>query len=187
MGAIFTAPTLAASPTNSSCADAASGCAHAPTVAHVSDSEGEEAEEEELEEGAEEAATAEVEAEEAETATGNSATNGSSGADSVVLSHLQLTAKATAALAHHLPVASVVSFSFTLSAPAKVQVRIVRQSSTAGHRDWTTLPDSLTLSTAEGHTALSLKGHNRLSAGRYRLTVKPTGGLSRSIYLSVRR
>jgi hypothetical protein len=47
------------------------------------------------------------------------------------------------------------------------------------------LPDSLVLSLSQGHVARSLKGHNHLSAGRYRLTVKPTGGRSRSIYLSV--
>ena len=50
---------------------------------------------------------------------------------------------------------------------------------------WDVLPDSLTLSSAHGHVARSLKGHNRLLAGRYRLTVKPTGGRSRSIYISV--
>jgi hypothetical protein len=152
--------------------------------AHTSDSEAEETEEEPLE-GSEEAATAEVEAEEAEGVEETSPTTGSNSAGSVTISHLGLTARATAALARRLPTASAIAFSFTLSATADVRVTIVRQTSTAGHKHWATLPDSLTLSLTRGHVARSLKGHNRLSAGRYRLTVEPTGGHSRSIYLSV--
>ncbi len=152
-------------------------------LAHTSDNEAEEAEE--LQEGAEEAATAEVETEEAEGGEGISPTTGSDSADSVAVSHLELTTRATAALAHRLPSASAVAFSFTLSATANVHVTIVRQTSTGGHKHWVTLPDSLTLSLAQGHVARSLKGRNHLSPGRYRLTVKPTGGHSRSIYLSV--
>jgi hypothetical protein len=150
-------------------------------LALASNSETEEAEEE-LQEGSEEAATAEVEAEEAED---TSPTTGSESTDSVAISHLELTTRATAALARRLPTASAVAFSFTLSASADVRVTIVRQTSSVGHKHWATLPDSLTLSLAQGHVARSLRGRNHLSPGRYRLTVKPTGGHSRSIYLSV--
>ncbi len=153
-------------------------------LAHTSDSESEEAEEE-PQEGEEEAATAEVEAEEAEDSEDTSPTTDSGSANSVAVSHLELTARATAALAHRLPMASAVAFSFTLSARADVHVTIVRQTSTGGHKHWDMLPDSLTLSFAHGHVARSLKGRNHLSPGRYRLTVKPSGGHSRSIYLSV--
>jgi hypothetical protein len=159
-------------------------CTRTAVLAHTSDSEAEETEEE-PQEGAEEAATAEVEAEEAEEAEDTSPTAGSEGAGSVAVSHLELTARATAALARGLPTASAVAFSFTLSATADVRVTIVRQTSTGGHRRWATLPDSLTLSLTRGHVARSLKGRNHLSPGRYRLTVKPTDGRSRSIYLSV--
>jgi hypothetical protein len=159
-------------------------CIRTAVLAHTSDNEAEEAEEE-PQEGEEEAATAEVEAEEAEGGEDISPTTGSDGAGSVAVSNLKLTARATAALAHRLPTASAVAFSFTLSARADVHVTIVRQTSTAGHKHWDMLPDSLTLALAHGHVARSLKGHNHLSAGRYRLTVKPTGGRSRSIYLSV--
>ncbi len=152
--------------------------------AHTSDSEVEEAEEE-PQEGEEEAATAEVEAEEAEGGEDVSPATGSDGSDSVAVSNLKLTARATAALAHHLPTASTIAFSFTLSTRADVHVTIVRQTGQSGHEHWAVLPDSLTLSLSKGHTARSLKGHNRLSVGRYRLTLKPTGGRSRSIYLSV--
>ena len=150
-------------------------------LAHTSDSEVEEAEEE-PQEGEEEAATAEVEAEDGED---TSPTTGSDGPDSVAVSNLKLTARATAALAHRLPTASAVAFSFTLSARADVRVTIVRQTAVVGHTHWEMLPDSLTLSHAHGHVARSLKGRHHLSAGRYRLTVKPTDGHSRSIYISV--
>jgi hypothetical protein len=178
-----TSPAAAAGQPRSVCVRQG-GCTRTPVLAHASDSEVEEPEEE-LQEGAEEAATAEAEAEEAEEAEGTSATTGSASTDSVGVSQLKLTARATAALRHRLPSASSIAFSFTLSATADVRVTIVRQTSTGGHKHWAKLPDSLTLSLAQGHAARSLKGHNHLSAGRYRLTVKPSGGHSRSIYLSV--
>ncbi len=153
-------------------------------LAYTSDGEAEEPEEE-LQEGGEEAATAEVEAEEGEEGEDASPATGSKSANSVAVSHLELTTRATAALARRLPSASAIAFSFMLSATANVRVTIVRQTSTGGHKHWATLPDSLTLSLTQGHVARSLKGRNHLSSGRYRLTVKPTGGRSRSIYLSV--
>lgn len=155
-----------------------------PVFAHTSDSEAEEAEEE-PQEGEEEAATAEVEAEEAEDGEDISPTTGSDGSGSAAVSSLKLTARATAALTHRLPTASAIAFSFTLSARADVHVTIVRQTGSGGREHWATLADSLTLSLRGGHVARSLKGRNHLSPGRYRLTVKPTGGHSRSIYLSV--
>lgn len=158
------------------------GCIRGTVLAHTSDSEAEEPEEEEIEES-EEAATAEAEAEETENGEAVPSATGSD--DSVAISNLKLTARATAALAHRLPTASAIAFSFTLSARADVHVTIVRQTGLSGHEHWSALPDSLTLSLAKGHAAHSLKGHNRLSAGRYRLTLKPTGGRPRSIYLSV--
>src|ERR1700729_1508750 len=142
-------------------------CTRTAVLAHTRDSEAEEPEEE-PQEGAEEAATAEVEAEEAEDGEGTSPATGSDSANSVAVSHLELTARATAALARRLPAASAVAFSFTLSAAADVHVTIVRQTSTGGHKHWDTLPDSLTLSLTRGHVARSLKGRNHLSPGRYR-------------------
>jgi hypothetical protein len=68
-----------------------------------------------------------------------------------------------------------------------VQVTLVKQTSgvaRARKKRWTTLPDSLILSAGQGRVEHSLTGHNRLSAGRYRLTVKPITGNPRSIYLS---
>jgi hypothetical protein len=178
----------AAGPTHS-CHASASTPDCAPTaIAHASDNEGEGEElEEELEEGTEEAASAEVEAEEGERGAGNSPSAGSSGASAITLSHLQLTAGAIAALAHRLPSVSAIGFSFTLSAPSRVQVELLRQASDRGRTRWTVLPDTLALSVAQGHTTRSLKAHSRLTPGRYRLTVKPADSRARAIYLSVRR
>lgn len=181
--ATITSPAAAAGQPASVCATQ-HGCTHTAVLAHTSDTEAEEAEEE-LQEGAEETATAEAEVEEAEEGEGISPTTGSDSANSVSVSNLKLTARARTALAHRLPIASAIAFSFTLSATADVRVTIVKQAGADGHKHWTKLPDSLTLSLAQGNLARSLKGHNRLSAGRYRLTLRPTGGRPRSIYLSV--
>jgi hypothetical protein len=184
--ATTTSPAAAAGPSRSfwEPQHGCNGCTYTTVLAHTSDSEAEESEEG-PQEGAEEAATAEVEAEEAEGGEATSPTTGSDSSNAVVISHLELTTRATAALARRLPAASAVAFSFTLSASADVRVTIVRQASGGGHKHWTLLPDSLALSLTPGHVARSLKGHNHLSPGRYRLTVKPTAGRSRSIYLSV--
>jgi hypothetical protein len=135
----------------------------------------------------EEAASAEAEAEEAAADTSSSQSAGSRGESSAVLSHLELTANTIAALEHRPLSASAIGFSFYLSAPTKVQVTFVKQSTLHGRKHWTTLPDSFALSLAQGHVARSLTGRNRLSPGRYRLTVKPLGGHSRAIYLSAHR
>ena len=182
-----TPPPAAAAAQSQSLCSAQQDCAHTAGLLDTGDSEAEEAEEaeEEPQAGAEETATAEVEAEEAEDGNEASPASGSEDANSVAISHLELTARATAALARRLPVASAVAFSFTLSAPANVRVMIVKQTSSAGHKHWDALPDSLTLSLTQGRAARSLKGRNHLYPGRYRLTVKPTGSRSRSIYLDI--
>ncbi|HEY3866240.1 MAG TPA: hypothetical protein VGL54_09175 [Solirubrobacteraceae bacterium] len=131
----------------------------------------------EAEEAAEDATEAKAEAEEA-------ASGARPGTD-VVLSDLKLTGRASTMLRHRQPVASAVTFSFTLSAPATVSVTLVKQTDVEGHTRWVPLPNSLTLPAAKGQDHSSLKGHDRLSPGRYRLTVKPAGGRSRSIYLNV--
>jgi hypothetical protein len=160
----------------------------------------EEEAEEELEEG-EEAASAEARAEELDSGTAGQPSNPISGpseasspssrartgGSGAVVSRLELTTRASTALEQRQPPASTVGFSFMLSAPTIVKVTLVRQLSANGKKQWVPLPDSLTVKAARGRVNLSLTGHNRLSHGRYRLTVKPAGGDSRSIYLSARR
>ena len=160
-------------------------CTRSLAVAHASDNEATEPEEE-LEEGSEEAATVEAEAEE-----GNSEEGGSSSdratSGSVSLSDLRLTANATAALEHHRPLASAIGFSFTLSAATEVHVTLLKQTGARGHTGWVALSDSLSLNAKQGHVSHNLTGHNRLTPGRYRLTLDPSGGHSRAIYLSARQ
>jgi hypothetical protein len=193
------ASTSAAAP-SSPCSAFGAGCASALAIAEASNSE---EDEEEPEEGDEEAASAEAEAEEDGSGTagspsshrsGSSSNRGSgspsspgSGPNVAVLSRLRLTARATSGLKRSKPSISTVAFSFTLSAPAKVRVTLVKQVSSHGHKRWTTLPNSLMVSVGRGLVSRSLTGRNSLSPGRYRLTAKPLTGRSRSIYLRARR
>ncbi|MGN6373711.1 MAG: hypothetical protein ACTHM1_12130 [Solirubrobacteraceae bacterium] len=157
--------------------------------------EGEEAVEEEEgeEEGAtsaeEEEASAEAEAEEEAEGRHRGKRHGarkrvSGGA--LVLSKLQLTHKSSVSLKHS-PLASQVEFSFRLVKSMKVQVTFVKQGKPHAHKHWTAIPaDSLTISATKGSSRHHLVGRNRLSAGRYRLTLSPAHGKPRSIYVSVR-
>jgi hypothetical protein len=120
--------------------------------------------------------------------------NGTSGpsdpgarASVAIVSQLKLTARGLAALEHHQPSASTLGFSFMLSAPAIVKVTLVKQMGSHGERHWQPLPDSLIVNAAKGRVNRRLRGRNRLTRGRYRLTVKPLAGSPRSIYLSARR
>jgi hypothetical protein len=157
-------------------------CARTLAIAGASGSEAEESEEEL--EGAEGAATAEAEEEGSEE---SGSSSGRAAQGGVVLSQLRLTANAITALNHHHPLASAIGFSFTLSAATGVHVTLVRQANEHGHTSWVALPDSLSLNAKQGRVSHGLTGHNRLSPGRYRLTLEPTDGRSRAIYLSARQ
>lgn len=184
---------------------AAVACAQPLTVslsAEAADEEaeeGEEAGEEEGEEGGEasseedEEESASAEAEEEAEAEGrrrglrrrHGVHNYASGG-AIVLSKLRLTPRSAASLKHS-PVASKVEFSFSLTRSMKVLVTLVKQGKPHAHRRWTALPgDSLTIAPAKGSSQYRLKARNHLSAGRYRLTLWPSHGKPRSIYVDVR-
>ncbi|HEY8303854.1 MAG TPA: hypothetical protein VIG42_04605 [Solirubrobacteraceae bacterium] len=174
------------------------GC-RANTLAVARASEAEAEVESEGEEEAEAQATAEAEEEEESSSRSGSPQRGRSGSPSEpgsgpshagrtpIISRLALTTKGVAALKHAKPIASTVEFSFILSAPAKIHVTLVKQTSAHGSKRWTMLPDSFTTSAGKGRGSRTLTGHNTLPAGRYRLTLRPTAGRARSIYLSARR
>ena len=174
-------------------------CASAAPILRGSDGEAEEGEEEARGDEEEAAASTEARAEEAGSSPGDSPSNRSAGPSSnpgpaptpaanlAIVSQLKLTTRATASLRRHAPQASSIGFSFTLSASTQVKVTLLKQTSGTGGKRWTTVPDSLTVSAGKGRVSRSLSGHNRLSPGRYRLTVEPAGGDPRSIYLSARR
>jgi hypothetical protein len=160
------------------------GCARTLAIAGTSSDETEEPEEEL--EGAEEAATAEAEAEEGSPEEGGSSSERAA-QGGVVLSRLRLTANATTALEHHHPPISAIGFSFMLNAATEVHVALLRQTGERGHTSWVALPDSLSLHAKQGRVTHDLTGHNRLSPGRYRLTLEPAGGRSRAIYFDAQR
>lgn len=155
--------------------------------------EGEEAEEEGEEQGEtsaeEEEASAEAEAEEGAEERHRGKRRGArkhASGSALVLSKLQLTHKSSASLKHK-PAASQVEFSFSLAKAMKVQVTFVKQGKPHARKRWTAIPaDSLTISATKGSSRHHLLGHNRLSAGRYRLTLSPAQGKSRAIYVNVR-
>lgn len=168
--------------------------------------EGEEAGEEEGEEdeeGAEgssereedeEAASAEAEAEEEAEERRRGKRHGAhkrAWGGALVLSKLRLTHKSLASLKHS-PAASQVEFSFSLVKSMKVRVTLVKQALVKqgkphARKRWTAVPaDSLTISATKGSNRHRLLGHNRLAAGRYRLSVWPVRGRVRSIYVTVR-
>jgi hypothetical protein len=104
----------------------------------------------------------------------------------IVLSKLRLTHKSATTL-RHSPAASQVEFSFRLAKSMKVLVTLVKQGKPHARKRWTALPgDSLKIAAAKGSSHYRLKARNRLSAGRYRLTLWPSHGKPRSIYVNVR-
>lgn len=143
-------------------------------------------EEEEDEEAA--SAEAEEEAEAAERSKGHKRHGARKRASSgtIVLSKLHLTRRSVTSLRHR-PAASQVEFSFSLAKSTKVLVTLVKQGKPHARKRWTALPaDSVTIPAAKGSSRRHLSGRNRLSAGRYRLTLWPSHGKPRSIYVNVR-
>ncbi len=102
-----------------------------------------------------------------------------------VLSALALTRNATIALRHDPARISRIAFAFTLNVPARVRVTLAEQVLAHGHTRWQVLPDSLTVAAARGRDSAHLRAHGTLSPGRYRLTLTPLRGRSRSIRFRV--
>jgi hypothetical protein len=99
----------------------------------------------------------------------------------VVLSRLALTRDAKLALNRRRRKALALAFSFIISASARVHVTLAERARKGGASRWHTLPDSLTIHAVTGRNARHLTGRNVLTAGVYRLTVKPSTGNSVSI------
>jgi hypothetical protein len=110
-------------------------------------------------------------------------------AGAAVVSQLKLSARTRATLRRHTASTSTLQFSFTLSTPTTVKVALLKQIGSRGARGrrWRTLPGALTLAAGRGRVSHRLAGRNRLSKGRYLLTVVPVGGRPRSIVIDARR
>jgi hypothetical protein len=139
-----------------------------------------------------ESASAEGEGEEAEVELEEGPDGGAgghtahAGAARVRLSRLRLTRATVAALSHHNVRAAQIRFSFTLSSPDKVRVRLARAHSRTGHVHWSAMADSVTLAAARGRDRGHLYATNVLVAGSYRLTLSARNGGSRALIIHIR-
>ncbi len=106
---------------------------------------------------------------------------GSSAHSAVHLSHLVLTARASAVFARELPTISQVAFAFTLSGGTRVRITLSRLVRVGRHLRWDSAPGGFTLTAARGHNRAHLRGRGVLPAGRYRLTLTPAHGAARSL------
>ena len=116
---------------------------------------------------------------------GLAAGSGSAGEAGARISSLKLVRASASALSHRAVQASEIRFAFTLSANARVRVRLARASSRAGEVRWHVLPDTVTLSGVRGLNRARLHGANALPAGEYRLTLAAARGGARSILIRV--
>jgi hypothetical protein len=98
-----------------------------------------------------------------------------------ILSAPALTETASEALSHGKPKVSQIAFAFTLNVAAHVQVKLAKQVVTHGRKRWQTLPYALTITGARGRDSSRLSAHAALAPGRYRLTLTPVGGVTRTL------
>jgi hypothetical protein len=110
-----------------------------------------------------------------------------SGRSTPHVSHLALTARASAVIARGLPTAAQIGFAFTLSAPAHVRVTLSRLQTVAGRPRWAAVAgnEALSLSVGRGTHRAHLHG-GTLPPGRYRLTLTPTRAAGRSLVFRLR-
>jgi hypothetical protein len=108
------------------------------------------------------------------------------GTPSAHITNLDLTAKAATAL-HQGPLAiSRLAFAFTVNTKVRVRVVLARQVRIAGRLRWVPEPDAFTLIAGKGGDRFRMKGRVALAAGRYRVTLTPTGGPARSLTFVLR-
>jgi hypothetical protein len=108
------------------------------------------------------------------------------------ISHLSLTMRALAALhrtqraasAHGVALAEI-AFAFVLSGADRVAVSVDRLVRHGGRARWRRLRGAFVLSAHAGRNRGHLRGAGTLPAGRYRLTLQPSGGRARSLALVV--
>jgi hypothetical protein len=108
------------------------------------------------------------------------------GRGSARLSHLALTARASAVIARGLPTVSQVAFVFALTAPARVRVTLSRLVRVGRSARWVTAPGGVVLTAGSGRHRAHLRGRGTLPAGRYRLTLAPAYGAARSLVFLLR-
>lgn len=100
------------------------------------------------------------------------------------VSALAITPAGRGALQRHHPPAAAISFSFHLSAPAKVRVTVATQTNTHGRVQWHTLA-SFELTARKGSNTASLRGH-RLVKGLDRIAVSAADASRNEVSFHVR-
>jgi hypothetical protein len=104
----------------------------------------------------------------------------------VVVTALRLTHNAIAAFARRRATLAKLGFAFTLSAPGRVRATLAVLVRAHGRTRWRAVSAPLSFLARAGAQTRALSGRTRLAAGRYRLTLTPTGGAARTLLFSVR-
>jgi hypothetical protein len=102
-----------------------------------------------------------------------------------VVSSLGLTTRAVIALNARRPSTSKIAFSFMLSSPARVQLKLARRVHSHHRARWSTVGAGASLAGISGRNKARLNGSRSLRPGLYRLTVTPLTGSSRSIFFHI--
>jgi hypothetical protein len=102
------------------------------------------------------------------------------------IANLILTAKAASAIHQGSLAISRLAFAFTVNATVRVHVVLARQTRIGGRLRWIPEPDAFTLIAGKGGDRFRMKGRVALAAGRYRVTLTPTGGPARSLTFVLR-
>ncbi len=117
-------------------------------------------------------------------ASGSDLTRTGTGTDRIA--NLALTAKAAIALQRGPLAISRLAFVFTVNATTRVRVTLARQLRIGGRLRWVGEPGAFTLLAGKGGERFRMKGRMALAAGRYRVTLTPTGGAARSLTFVLR-
>jgi Subtilase family len=104
---------------------------------------------------------------------------------SLELTAFALTPTALLALNRARPKVSSVGFAFTLSAAARVRATLAKLVRARGRDRWVTVPGALTFSATKGRNQRHLTSSDGLTSGRYRLTLAPQAGATRTLTFEV--
>jgi hypothetical protein len=115
----------------------------------------------------------------------SSPTTVSVGQKGISVSGLRLASATVAALNSRRVRTSEIHFLFAMEATAEVRVSLSRQFIHSGQVAFHQLPGSLSMTAKRGVNSGHLNGTATLGAGIYRLTLTPTRGSARSVFLHV--
>ncbi len=119
------------------------------------------------------------------TSTNNPTPPPSKASSRTVLTRLSLTLSAVIALNRTHPGLSKLAFTFAISTAADVRVTLARRTRVHGHWLWKALPGANTIAAHAGTNQTHLSGRGALPSGLYRLTLTPTGGVARSLSITI--